>query len=91
MKLGKWLVAGAVMVVMLSVGPATAKNGLYVGASFGQTTLKINDFDLDLESFDYNADDTSYKIIVGWRFFQVLVERSRSPVWTSWPELWPPR
>ena len=68
MKLRKTFVVSAVVVVLLGAGPAAAKNGIYVGGSLGQTTLKINDLDLDLESFDYNADDTSYKIFVGYRF-----------------------
>jgi len=65
---------GAVVVLVLAAGPASAKNGFYVGGSFGQTSLKINDLELDLESFDYKADTTSYKIIVGYRlmgFFAV--------------------
>ena len=68
MKIGKALVVSAVVVMMLGVGPVAAKNGFYVGAGLGQTTLKINDLDLDLESFDYKADDVSYKIFVGYRF-----------------------
>ena len=47
MKLGRWIVAGAVVMTMLGAGPVTAKDGLYVGGSLGQTTLKINDLDLD--------------------------------------------
>jgi hypothetical protein len=66
------LVLCAVMVVLLAAGPAAAKNGFYVGGSFGYTTLKINDLDLDLDRFDYSADDTSYKIILGYRFMGFL-------------------
>jgi len=73
-RIGNILVLCAAVVVMFAAGPAAAKNGFYVGGSFGQTTLKINDLELDLESFDYKADTTSYKIIVGYRlmgFFAV--------------------
>lgn len=66
--ISRGLVAGAVLVLILAAGPASAKNGFYVGGSFGQTSLKINDLDLDLESFDYSASSTSYKVIVGYRF-----------------------
>jgi len=65
---GRGLVAGAVLILILAAGPVSAKNGIYVGGSFGQTFLKINDLDLDLNSFDFSAKDTSYKIIVGYRF-----------------------
>jgi len=66
--IGRGLVAGAVLILILAAGPASAKNGFYVGGSFGQTSLKINDLDLGLDSFDFSANDTSYKIIVGYRF-----------------------
>jgi hypothetical protein len=56
------------VVVILAAGPAAAKNGFYVGGSVGQASLTINDFEIDLESFDYKADTTSYKVIVGYRF-----------------------
>jgi len=70
--IGRALVASVFMVIILAAGPASAKNGFYVGGSFGMTTLKINDFEIDLESFDYKADTTSYKIIVGYRFMGFL-------------------
>ena len=66
------LVVGAVAVLILAAGPVSAKNGFYVGGSFGQTTLKIDDFNLDLEEFDYKANSTSYKIILGYRFMGFL-------------------
>ena len=49
-----------------------AKNGVYVGASVGQTTLEIDDLDLDVESFDYTADSTSTKFFLGYRFMGFL-------------------
>ena len=69
---GRGLVVCTVAVLILAAGPVAAKNGFYVGGSFGQTTLKINDLDLDLEQFDYKADSTSYKIILGYRFMGFL-------------------
>jgi len=65
---GRGLVVCAVAVLILAACPVSAKNGFYVGGSFGLTTLKINDLDLDLNEFDYKADSTSYKIILGYRF-----------------------
>jgi hypothetical protein len=70
--IGRGVVVGAVVFLILAAGPASAKNGFYVGGSFGQTTLKINDLNLDLEEFDFKADSTSYKIIVGYRFMGYL-------------------
>lgn len=66
------LVVGALVVLILAAGPVSAKNGFYVGGSFGQTNLKINDLNLDLEEFDFKADSTSYKIILGYRFMGFL-------------------
>jgi hypothetical protein len=70
--LGRWLVTCAVVGVVLTAAPAAAKNGFYIGGSFGQTSLKINDLALDLDSFDFSASDTSYKIIFGYRFMGFL-------------------
>jgi OOP family OmpA-OmpF porin len=56
------------VLVLLGAGPVSAKSGFYIGGSFGQTTLKIDDLDLDLEQFDFSDSDTSYKIIAGYRF-----------------------
>ena len=66
------LVGCVVAALILAAGPVSAKNGFYVGGSFGQTTLKIDDFNLDLEEFDYKANSTSYKIILGYRFMGFL-------------------
>jgi hypothetical protein len=59
----------------LTAGSAVAAdNGFYLGASVGQTTLAIDDIEIDVDEFDFDADDTSYKIFVGYRiltFFAV--------------------
>jgi len=65
-------VVGALVLVLTAAGPSSAKNGFYVGGSFGQTSLKINNLELNLDSFDYKADTTSYKIIAGYRFMGFL-------------------
>ena len=66
------LVGSALVIMVLAANPASAKNGFYLGGSFGQTSLKINDIEFDLDSFDYSASDTSYKIIAGYRFMGFL-------------------
>jgi hypothetical protein len=66
--------AMTVMAAALAASPAGAESGLYLGASVGQTTLEIDEVDLDLGSFDFEADDTAYKVVVGYRllgFFAV--------------------
>jgi hypothetical protein len=70
--IGHALLSLAVVAIFAGAAPVSAKNGIYIGGSIGQTTLKINEFNLDLEDFDYKADTTSYKIIVGYRFFAYL-------------------
>lgn len=70
--IARGLVAATVVVLIFAAGPASAKNGFYVGGSFGQTTLKIDNLSLDLNEFDYKADSTSYKIILGYRFMGFL-------------------
>jgi hypothetical protein len=70
--IGRGLVVVAVAFLVLAAEPASAKNGFYVGGSFGRATLKINDLNLDVEEFDYKADSTSYKIIFGYRFMGFL-------------------
>ena len=46
----------------------SARNGVFVGASVGRTSLSIDSFDLDLDQFDFSASDTSYKVFAGYRF-----------------------
>lgn len=70
--IARGLVVGVVVILLLAAGPVTAKSGFYVGGSFGRTSLTVNDLELDLESFDYKADTTSYKIIAGYRFMGFL-------------------
>jgi OOP family OmpA-OmpF porin len=45
----------------LFAGPALADNGFYLGASIGQANVDINDLD------NYDANDTGFKGIVGFR------------------------
>lgn len=67
----------AVLMLVLAAAPVDAKNGVYVGASVGQTTLEIDDLDIDPDTFDYKADSTTTKFFLGYRFMGfVAVEGS---------------
>ena len=71
---GRAVVAGAALALVLAAAPVSAKNGFYLGASVGRTSLSIDGLDLDVEQFDFSAADTSYKVIAGYRllgFFAV--------------------
>jgi hypothetical protein len=62
----KYLVNGLVAALALTGLPAVAAdNGIYLGASVGQSNIQIDDF-------NYDADSTGYKIIAGWRFLDWL-------------------
>jgi hypothetical protein len=62
----KNIMAGLVAALALTSLPAVAAdNGIYLGASVGQSGLEIDDF-------DYDASATGYKIIAGWRFLDWL-------------------
>ena len=75
--LGKWMAAAVVVAMLATATPVMAKNGIYLGAGVGRTTLEIDDLDVDLSSFDYKADSTTTKIIAGYRFMGfVAVEGS---------------
>jgi OOP family OmpA-OmpF porin len=65
---GGWAAIVVGVLVLAGAGPVSAKSGFYVGGSLGQTTLKIDNLDLDLEQFDFSDSDTSYKVIAGYRF-----------------------
>jgi len=62
----KQIIAGLVASLAFASLPAVAAdNGVYLGASVGQSGLEIDDF-------DYDASATGYKIIAGWRFLDWL-------------------
>lgn len=62
----KHIIAGLVAPLAFAALPAVAAdNGIYLGASVGQSNLQIDDF-------DYDADATGYKVIAGWRFLDWL-------------------
>lgn len=62
----KQILTGLVATLALTTLPAVAAdNGIYLGASVGQSGLEIDDF-------DYDASATGYKVIAGWRFLDWL-------------------
>lgn len=62
----KQILTGLVATLALTTLPAVAAdNGIYLGASVGQSGVEIDDF-------DYDASATGYKIIAGWRFLDWL-------------------
>jgi OOP family OmpA-OmpF porin len=62
----KHIVAGLVASLAFATLPAVAAdNGIYLGASVGQSDIEVDDF-------DYDASATGYKIIAGWRFLDWL-------------------
>lgn len=62
----KQILTGLVATLALTTLPAVAAdNGIYLGASVGQSGLQVDDF-------DYDASATGYKIIAGWRFLDWL-------------------
>ena len=62
----KQILTGLAATLALTTLPAVAAdNGIYLGASVGQSGLQVDDF-------DYDASETGYKIIAGWRFLDWL-------------------
>jgi len=62
----KHILAGLVSAfALISLPAVAADNGIYLGASVGQSGLQIDDV-------DYDADATGYKLIAGWRFLDWL-------------------
>jgi OOP family OmpA-OmpF porin len=62
----KHLLSGIFVGLALTSLPAlAADNGIYLGASVGQSGLQVDDF-------NYDADATGYKLIAGWRFIDWL-------------------
>ena len=49
----------------------SADNGIYLGASVGESSVSIDD-NIAGENLDFDASSTGYKAIVGWRFLDWL-------------------
>jgi OOP family OmpA-OmpF porin len=66
------LALAAVAAFGFASAPAYAvDNGIYLGASVGQAGVSIDE-SFEGQDFDYDADSTGFKGIVGWRFLDWL-------------------
>jgi hypothetical protein len=58
----KGFIAAAGLLCLAATPPGhAADNGIYLGAAIGQSNVELED------EFDFDADATGYKVIVGWR------------------------
>jgi OOP family OmpA-OmpF porin len=60
------------LLVVLAVPAIAADNGLYLGASVGQTQLEIDELGEDIDSGDFSSDDMAFKVFAGFRFITFL-------------------
>ncbi len=56
---------------LLGLPALSADNGIYLGASIGQSNVKFDD-NLGGQSLDFDASATGFKAIAGWRFIDWL-------------------
>jgi hypothetical protein len=56
---------------LLSLPALAADNGIYLGASVGQSSVQFDDT-IGGESFNFDASATGFKAIAGWRFIDWL-------------------
>jgi hypothetical protein len=64
--------AGAAATLALcGVNAQAADNGIYIGASVGQSSTEYEQ-SFEGEDFDFDASATGYKAIAGWRFLDWL-------------------
>lgn len=62
----------AVAALGLLTGPAfAADNGIYLGASVGQSGVSFDDT-IEGQDVDFDVDSTGFKAILGWRFVDWL-------------------
>jgi hypothetical protein len=67
-----YLSAGVALTLGLCCQPVfVADNGIYLGASVGESGVSIDD-DIAGENFSFDASSTGYKAIAGWRFLNWL-------------------
>lgn len=67
------LVAGtaAAALGLFSIGTQAADNGIYLGASVGQSSTEYDE-SFGGNDFNFDASSTGFKVIAGWRFLDWL-------------------
>jgi len=61
----------ALLLGLASFSSQAVDNGIYLGAGIGQGGVQFEDR-IEGENFDFDASDTAYKLIAGWRFLDWL-------------------
>jgi hypothetical protein len=61
----------ALLLGLASFSSQAVDNGIYLGAGIGQGGVQLEER-FDGEKFDFDASDTAYKLIAGWRFLDWL-------------------
>ena len=56
---------------LLSLPALSADNGIYLGASVGQSSVQYDD-NIGGQSLNFDASATGFKAIAGWRFIDWL-------------------
>jgi OOP family OmpA-OmpF porin len=70
MRTGPLAVVAATL-ALLTLPASAADNGVYLGASVGQSGVSFDET-IAGENFSFDVDSTGYKAIVGWRFLDWL-------------------
>ena len=60
----------AVLGLAVAVPAEAKKNGFYLGAGVGVSTINASDIDDDLGDIGFSDSETGYKIFAGYRFLQ---------------------
>ena len=66
----KLIAATAVLAAMTAFPAFAVDNGIYLGASIGQSGVDIDEAGFD--GGDFSSDATAFKVIAGWRFLDWL-------------------
>jgi OOP family OmpA-OmpF porin len=67
----KVVASTALLMGLTSFSSHAVDNGIYLGASVGQSGVEIDDAIQGVD-IDYSADTTGFKVIAGWRFLDWL-------------------
>jgi hypothetical protein len=62
----------AVLGLVVAAPAEAKKNGFYLGASVGFSTVSVTGYDDDLGEIDFSDSPTGYKIFAGYRFLTFL-------------------